>query len=355
MSSLAVVVTTINDVEKFVIEYLENAIFHQESVQFIVVADKKTPVPALKSLEKRTSMVTVLTCEVQQAFLEKHYPSLLPHIGWNTIARSNVGRLWAYDKGFSGILMLDDDNWPTAENFAHWHSKVGDQENLVTVKSDTGWFNVAQALVEKDGVEFYPRGFPPAQRWKPVQETQALAINTIAVNAGLWLGDPDIDAITRLERPLRTVEYRADWPETFALYPGTWSPWNSQNSAISREALVSYWMSPWAGRHLDIWASYISNLAIQHMGQVVAFGRPLVNHDRVIHNLYHDLDEEKPWIETTDEFVEILRGLKVSGKTYVETMRSIVNGLKETPWPAENAWYFEGLEAWVEIFENKKG
>lgn len=351
--AFAVVITTINDVTEFVKQYMNNAVFHRQIAQFIIVADKKTPVASFKTLAQLGPRVTVLTCALQEAWMMQHYPSLQQHLPWNTIARSNVGRLWAYAHGYGGILMLDDDNWPTAENFIEHHNIVGTERNNVTVQSDTGWFNVAQTLVETDGVEFYPRGFPPAHRWEAVLESQELVLKRVAVNAGLWLGDPDIDAITRLERPLRTTAYKASWSRTLALRPGTWSPWNSQNSAIWRDALVTYWMSPYAGRHLDIWASYISNLAIEHMGDVVTFGRPLVNHERVDHNLYKDLDDEAYWIEHTDNFITTLRTLEVTGKTYTETMRSIVDGLGDTQWAKDNKSYWLGLDAWVQVFEKK--
>lgn len=357
-TSLAVVITTVNDVTDFVNAYKENTRVHSENPHFIIVADKKTPVQALRKLSPID--LTVLTCDIQEAFLMKHYPELYSTfiLPWNTIARSNVGRLWAYDKGYDGILMLDDDNWPTAANFVRDHNVVGETRTLHLFKSGTGWYNVADALVEQFGVDFYPRGYPPAQRWVPTLSSRGTARKRIAVNAGLWLGDPDIDAITRLERPLRTVGYNADAPRTFGLYPGTWCPWNSQNTAIMRDALVTYWMSPYAGRHQDIWASYISSLAIEKMGDVVAFGKPLVNHVRTPHNLYRDLDDELPWVEATDEFVKTLRELDLKtvtqNSTYVQIMRSIVNALEPTEWTKDNHAYWIGLNTWVTMFEKKE-
>jgi hypothetical protein len=348
---VAVVITSINDTTDFVKKYAANAEMHDEDVEFIVVEDTKSP-----HMESNP-LVRYLSPTLQNFWLSKSYPDMYHHLPWNTIARSNVGRLLAYDMGYDVIIMLDDDNLATADNFVKHHSVVGTTGDIIAVESTSGWYNVAQALVEENGVEFYPRGYPPEQRWNDGRMTYDTALLKTVVNAGLWINDPDIDAITRLERELKTTGMKDRRPDRLALLPGTWSPWNSQNTAIAREALVAYWMSPYAGRHMDIWASYVANAAIEHMGDAVSFGRPLVNHDRVEHDLYKDLEQELPWIKKTDMFVDMLRNIQpfIKGSTYVETMRSIVDLLRG-PWivlyfPPE---YYKGLDIWVKIFEAKE-
>ena len=347
---VAVVITSINDTTDFIKKYAANAEMHDEEVTFIVVEDAKSP-------HIVSNTIQYLSPTWQNQWLEKNYADLYYHLPWNTIARSNVGRLLAYDLGYDVIIMLDDDNLSTADNFVKHHSVVGTTEDIIAVESTSGWYNVAEVLAEENGVQFYPRGYPPEQRWHDGRMTYDTALLKTVVNAGLWINDPDIDAITRLERELKTTGMKYPRPERLALVPGTWSPWNSQNTAIAHEALVAYWMSPYAGRHMDIWASYVANAAIEHMGDAVSFGRPLVNHDRVPHDLYKDLEQEIPWIKKTDMFVDMFRNIQpfIKGSTYVETMRSIVD-LLEGPWqvlgfPAE---YYKGLDIWVKIFEAKE-
>ena len=38
---------------------------------------------------------------------------------------------------------------------------------------------------------------------------------------------------------------------------GTWSPFNSQNTALSAKIIPAYPLSPKVGRYDDIWASYV--------------------------------------------------------------------------------------------------
>ena len=336
MSTLTVVTTTIY-VPTFLEAYARNAEQYRHEVNFIVVGDRRTPP------EARGFCATIPSCEYmgpeeQDEYL-KAFPELHEHLPWNTIARRNVGHLKAYRDGAGTILMLDDDNLATNHDFAGWHGVAdGRVVSLPTIESRNGWLNVCGALEEKNGVEFYPRGYPPRMRWAD------------AVNAGLWLTAPDIDALTRLERRLVATGTAPGWPERFALQPGTWSPWNCQNTAISRQALPSYFLSPHTGRHLDIWASYITTRVAEHLGEVVVFGLPLAYHERSPHNLYRDLRDELPWIEATDGFCDALRGMKVAGCTYAEAFASVVDGLEAAAPPGVPEGYVAGLRAWQATF-----
>jgi hypothetical protein len=49
----------------------------------------------------------------------------------------------------------------------------------------------------------------------------------------MWLGDPDIDAMARLCLMLNATAYTRS--DSYALAPDTWSPFNSQNTAVRRE------------------------------------------------------------------------------------------------------------------------
>ena len=65
----------------------------------------------------------------------------------------------------------------------------------------------------------------------------------------------DVDAITRLCNDISAVEYTRE--KSFSMAKGTWCPFNSQNTAISRSVIPAYCLSPRVGRYDDIWASYV--------------------------------------------------------------------------------------------------
>lgn len=348
-----VVTTTINQ-PTFLLVYANTARFYGKEVDFIVIGDKKSP-SGIEEVCGSVSNCIYVSPEAQDRYLER-FPELKEHLIWNSIARRNIGHVMAYENGANTIIMLDDDNLDCGYDFVAEH-QVGVNKTLDFYSSRSGWFNICKALVEKHGVEFYARGYPPAQRWKDGVETSRAITRKVAVNGGLWLNDPDIDALTRLERHLITTGTKQEFPKSFGLMPGTWSPWNCQNTAISREALPSYFLSPWAGRHLDIWASYITTRIADQMGQAITFGTPLAYHDRSPHNLYTDLEQELPWIRRTDHFCDVLRNTSLDGLTYLENLRQITQSLERnllvdaTPEPVIRDRYVRGLRAWQATFD----
>lgn len=343
------VVTTTIYVPDFLRDYVAaEKKYNSKNVHYVVVADTKTPAKA-KEICAGIPNMFYLGIEEQQKYLQ-NFPELEQALPWCSIARRNVGHLLAFEKGADSIIMLDDDNLSTGCDFVKEHGSVGKVCTLPTFESSSGWLNVCESLVEESGVRFYPRGYPPSKRWNDGPISWSKATGKTAVNAGLWINDPDIDAITRLERRLITTDIKKEWPRSFALENTTWSPWNCQNTALSRDVLPAYFLSPYTGRHLDIWASYITNLAIEAIGDRVTFGVPLAFHARSPHNLYRDLEQELPWIEATDEFCGVLKSITVNSATYKAALESIIEGLKEKWKHPVKEKYIKGLEAWVKTF-----
>jgi hypothetical protein len=345
MPKVTVVTTTIY-VPTFLKAYAENANKFGHEVDYIVVGDRKTPPEAASFCE------TIDKCKFVGVDDQREFSWFLPE---NSIARRNIGHLMAYKSGADVIIMLDDDNLSIADqDFVAAHAKTGTHCELPSMHSSNGWFNVCDSLREQHNVQFYARGFPPSKRWEQPEISIIEKGATIAVNAGLWSNDPDIDAITRLERKLVTVGFKPRSFTEFSLFPCTWSPWNCQNTAISRKALPSYFLSPYIGRHLDIWASYITTRIVEAQGEVIAFGTPLAFHERSPHNLYNDLEQELPWIRMTDEFCDTLRQIEVPNTGYLDGLQAVIEGL-HAKWNTNSiakVKYLEGLSTWHHICTN---
>ena len=73
---------------------------------------------------------------------------------------------------------------------------------MARVGVDVGGTNTDLVLEADHGVRFYHRGYPQRQRWTESSSfvSSFSSQRTVAVNAGLWLDNPDIDALTRMER-----------------------------------------------------------------------------------------------------------------------------------------------------------
>jgi len=71
-------------------------------------------------------------------------------------------------------------------------------------------------------------------------------------------------------------------------FANKFSPFNSQNTILTKDAICDYFMFPGIGRMEDIWAAYY----IQSIGRKVVFAEPTVYQDRNLHDLHKDFLSE---------------------------------------------------------------
>jgi hypothetical protein len=315
-----VLLTTTIHVPHLLRAYANNAQRHgHDDLHILVVCDKKTPpgAAALCAEVARTVPCTYLDVAAQEAFLAP-FAELAAHIPYSCIQRRQVGLLWALERGAKVVVTIDDDNFVTGGDFIGLHARVGTTQPLPTYHSTDGWLNVCAHLQCDDDVALYHRGYPQQMRWREreqfvhVSEASRLCV----VNAGFWLDDPDIDALTRMHRQPVVRGRKEGTPKQFALAPGTYSPFNSQNTALWHEVLPAYFLSPFVGRYDDIWASYIVCRIAEHLGHTIAFGEPWVRQARNPHDLWRDLDAERIGMQHTDGFCAALRQVSLTASDY---------------------------------------
>ncbi len=361
------IITTTIYVPQALEKYGQNAKFYgHRDLSFVVIGDRKTPAGTRAFCERISA--NYYPCEYlsiadQEECYRDKYPALWKHLPFNSIQRRNFGLLKAWEDGADIIITVDDDNWMLNHDFVALHGIVGQAPELPAVESSSGWFNVCSVLEEAHGTPFYHRGFPRGERWKEAQNFVATAPirRRVAVNAGLWLDDPDIDAMTRLERPIVVKGVRPGY-ERFVLQPGTWCPFNSQNTALLREAIPAYFVSPCVGRYDDIWPSYMVVRIAQHLGDVIAYGQPLLRQKRNEHVLWKDLDNERIGMLLTDEYCAALREVTLTGATYSECFGELAGKLRAA-WVPGNSWtdamkaaregLLEGMQVWHGVFAGR--
>lgn len=333
-TSFTIVTTTIRD-PVLLRSYAADAVrFQRQLDRFIVVGDKKTPATVqsfCRNLEQEFGIETVYLCEQEQIRYLNDFPRLGDFIPWNCIQRRNVGMLMAYQGPSDVIVTIDDDNFLCQPDYLGFHAHVGHQEDVEAVSASSGWWNVCDMLEEARGIPFYHRGFPLSRRWQPEDEFRVVTKlrGRTVVNAGLWLDDPDLDAVTRLCLPICATRPSGSFRERVACNLGTWSPFNSQNTAILRDAIAAYFLFPYVGRYDDIWASYVIRHIADHLGDLVTYGSPLVRQKRNPHNYFKDFDAERFGMEHTELFLDALRACRLTGKTYKEAFSDIAGQLPE--------------------------
>lgn len=359
-------ITTTLGVPRFLEKYIEAWKRYPHAnvrVSYIVVGDEGAHSEAHSYCAQLSSTsgadVAYITPIQQSAILDLHNISGLADIQpYRTIERGrNFGLLLAYKTGIDVALMIDDDNLASGQDFLRLHLDplVNPPRPRKYFHSTSGWMNVCSVLVEKNGTPFYHRGYPQKERWNDGYITHQNDQRQVVVNAGLWLGDPDIDAVTRLERKLEVVDMKL--LDYLHLSPGTWCPFDNQNTAICREAMPAYFLSTDVGRYSDIWASYVLRRIIDHLGHAVSYGQPLCDHQRGERNLIKDLQGEVLGMQMTDNFCKVLRRIPLHSKSYIPCFKELTSVLKQ--WWKGNGIieqsvidkYIKGMEVWSTFFE----
>jgi hypothetical protein len=297
-----IVTTTINEPTEALIRYSRMKDWH-----LVVVPDLKTPGEKYKDLN-----CYYLSLEEQR----DGYKEISDYVGWNKTERRNLGYIKAYEMGADIIATVDDDNIPYSE----WGENVQlDQEIEVDTYENINGFFDPLSVTNKSYM--WHRGYP-LQLVNNRHENIYLGKkrNTFLVQADLWNGEPDLDAIFRM-----TNKY--DNEENFNISESYTSvnlnPFNSQNTFIHRKVIKDYMMITKVGRIQDIWASYWLQ---KKTGANVLYGKASVFQRRNNHILLNDYKEEYMTYHLSLDFVQdrldkqltehILQGYEIYGSYF---------------------------------------
>lgn len=354
----ALVTTTIN-VPTLLEDYCADFRKHgRDDVQVIIAGDKKTPIETLefcRDLQKRSGVpITYLAPAIQEAFLSCwiNYKNFLP---WNCIQRRNVAILAAYHDGADIIYTIDDDNFLYTPDYIGVHTRALGHGGNIVVKHESGWFNPIPWGLDES---FYPRGFSFKNRRLPVYPAEATHRETRSVvNAGLWLGEPDIDAVTRMAiAPWVDEVDRSFVFKPLVLGHGTKCPFNSQNTALHRDVIPAYCLATGLGRYDDIMASYIVKRIADHLGDYISFGMPFVMQRRNPHDVWQDFEEERIGMQIVDDFVAWIYAVNLTGTSYRACCAELITALstRTGTLSGEKRAFMASLcrnyELWLEIF-----
>ncbi|MDQ3804077.1 MAG: STELLO glycosyltransferase family protein [Acidobacteriota bacterium] len=112
------------------------------------------------------------------------------------------------------------------------------------------------------------------------------------VQQGLADENPDVDAVYRLVAPL-PQSFRGD--RRLALGPGSWCPFNSQNTAWWADAFPLLYLPAYCSfRMTDIWRGFVAQRIAWENNWGVLFHEPTVRQERNEHNLMRDFRDEVP-------------------------------------------------------------
>jgi hypothetical protein len=240
-----------------------------EDWELVVIGDLKTP----KEYDLRKGIY------VNPAMQEKRDKELSDAIGWNCVQRRSFGLLWAHDMKADIVAIVDDDNIPYDE----WGKNlmIGKEVEVNFYITDLPAFDPIGATNHKD---LWHRGYPLQLLNKRDYSKKVKKKIRPSIQADFWNGDPDVDAICRMEHAPNCNFEEAYFP----IASSRLSPFNSQNTFISGNLLKDYFLFPHVGRMDDIWAAYY----IEAKGNTVVYGKPSVFQARNVHDAIEDMKME---------------------------------------------------------------
>jgi hypothetical protein len=366
----ALVLTTINDpllLEDYYANFETHG--HLDQIKVIVIPDKKTPTAAYErcaSLRRRGMEIICPTIEEQETYLRRiGLPDGL--IPYNSDNRRNIGYLMAMEAGVDFLISIDDDNYcPAEEDFFQAHSLVcGGPADAEAVESSSGWFNLCDLMRIEPPSPIYPRGFPYFARHKNPELKDRKVQTTIRMNAGLWLQEPDLDGMTWLVAPVRAKQFSG---RSRVLGDQTWSPINTQNTALHRDVIPSYYFIrmgyPLAGlpidRYGDIFSGYFSQACVRHLGHAIRVGTPVAEHRRNSHNYLKDALNELACVVVLEDLLPWLHELKLEGSTYCQAYETLSHLVEEAvstftgqTWTDATRGYFHSMgycmREWIKV------
>lgn len=259
-----IVTTTINPPTKAIAKFQA-----MKDWDLVVIGDKKTPT------DYKLERGVYVTPDEQ----EKYDKPLSDAIGWNCIQRRSFGLLWAHDMKADIVAVVDDDNIPLegwGENLL-----VGQEAEVNMYETDLPAFDPVGATNHS---HIWHRGYPLQLLPKRDYSKKKKQKVKVDVQADFWNGDPDIDAICRMEHAPE-CKFEAG---VFPLAANKLAPFNSQNTFLAGKCLQDYFLFPHIGRMDDIWAAYY----VQAKGFRVVFNKASVYQERNPHDLTRDMRQE---------------------------------------------------------------
>ena len=371
MTKIAICSTTVFEIDSFLAEYTENIrrFGRQQDVCVLIAGDRKSPVSCKDVAEwyQKSGIDTrFLSIDWQLDYLRR-FPDLGAIIPENSDNRRNVAYLVALEEGADIVISVDDDNFPLLDiDFVGEHLSVGTCQSLPQAVGKDGWFNLCSLLLpqhcELPDDRLYPRGFPYGKRQPGTQIVGSELHGRIGINVGLWTMDPDVDAIGRLYASPRIEKWDK---RNILLGSGIRCPINTQNTALSREAMAAYYYirmgTPLRGMRLDrfgdIFSGYFLQVCANAVGDNIRIGSPIAEHRRHGHNLLLDLYNELAGIMILEDMADFISTIHVSGDSYLRAYRDLSYRIEEFSntaegfiWQDETRDYFRNMGACMRIW-----
>ncbi|MBI4844371.1 MAG: hypothetical protein HY809_08635 [Nitrospirae bacterium] len=342
----------VNDFNEFGHDYL-----------VVVAGDLKSP-PETRDFCSKLKNVVYLDVDDQKGLFGSL--AIYDHIPFNSVQRRNFGYLYCVREGIGKddiLVTIDDDNFLKDKDYLGRHNKNPFLTGSMFESGRTAWFNPLELFYDE---LIFHRGYTFFERGKNTLPEIKNSKSLIAVNAGLWEKNPDVDALTRFKG--LSGDYKVKREEPVILGRNAWCSFNSQNTAYLNDFWITAFLCPYIGRYDDIFSSYITKRIADKLGYCVSYGQPVVVQERNVHNIYNDVMLEIHGMSLTDNFVGFLSELNIKSSDIAGCYSEIMEGLRRDFVPysfdkgghpfARTKWDIsempKGMALWLDALEKLK-
>lgn len=252
-------------------------------------------------------------------------------IGWKTPRRRPIAWLRAIELSPDFILTIDDDNFPSPDYFDKWYEVLSTPKNFLATSSnkDEPWYNYLET--SDASLPIYPRGYPIPFRGRKNENLVKTPLSIFPPHIGLFqgisLGDPDMDSMTRIVHEKRVYIKKVD-KKNYCLN-NVWSPYNMQNTILTKSLFPLPILWPGNGRYDDIFASFTWQQILFNNKMYVHVGDPLNFQDRGNRNIVK-LDfplEVEGYLEAQNVWKQITTIKEKDGIKFMEKLMKLPHPL----------------------------
>lgn len=253
----------------------------------------------------------------------------------HTSAIKSYGVWLASQRSCDMIIILDDDCYKTGNavpgGFVEGHWQVF-QTGVETER----WVNTITGLKA--------RGLPYnnlSNRIIPV------------LNHGLWLDNPDVDAVTQLTQLSKEKYDNAEINIAWKIIPrGSYFPMCGMNVAfLPKMAPLMYFGLQgqlWGyDRFDDIWCGIFMKKVCDHLGMYISSGHPVVRHAKAS-NMWRNLEKEAPGLEVNETLWEQVDSVQLTSSNVAGAYKELGEKL-----PMEGDYWNrlkEAMQLWAGLF-----
>ncbi len=285
-------------------------------------------------------------------------------------SETSFGLILAYEEEPNLVIMIDDDTYPSMDyDYLGIHEQV--IENSISIDKVIGtknkWYNVLTNLeLEMDGL--FPRGYPYGQDTRENFSYYTESIDgKIVLNQGLWINDPDLDAVTILVQgglngKPRSKSLRLKDQNT-VIARNTYLTVCTMNLAFSPEVIPAFYQLPMGpeekiDRFDDIWSGLFLKKVCDHMGKNLAHGAPICFHEKTPRSVFKDIRAELPGIELNEILWKLVDSINFIDTTdYCSAYQSLIEGLNGKLNLVKGSqkdylqYMLTRMELWTKLFE----